>query len=237
MENRPLRSFGRIKSRALRDGAQNLMDEVLPRITFKELPQGKEVWLEIGFGGGEHLAHQAKNNPNVNIIGFEPFINGTVKLLREVEEHNLQNVLVHNGDAREVLEKLPESSVSRVYILFPDPWPKARHNKRRLIQKPLLDMLHKVMKDGAELRIATDHEGYAGWILREIFEHDGFEWTAKSKTDWQNEFDGHIKTKYQMKNMAKTVRPLFLRFVKLPKTPCYNPKNRVMVNSLRLPIK
>jgi tRNA (guanine-N7-)-methyltransferase len=212
--NKQLRSFGRLKSRKLRENPQRLMDEVLPKITYKELPTGKDIWLEIGFGGGEHLAHQAKNNPNVNIIGFEPFINGTAKLLREVEDNKLTNVLVHNGDARDVLEKLPDNVISKVYILFPDPWPKRKHNKRRLIQKPLLDMLYKAIKPGGELLIATDHEGYAQWILHEIFSHNVFEWQAKCKADWQNEFPGHIKTKYQLKNMAKTVRPLFLRFLK-----------------------
>ena len=205
--HKPLRSFGRIKSRRLHNNAQRLMDEVLPKITFKELPKDKDVWLEIGFGGGEHLAHQAKSNPNIFHVGFEPFINGTAKLLREVEEHKLDNVAVHNGDAREVIEKLPDNSVTKVFILFPDPWPKARHHKRRIIQENLLDMLARVLKPGGVVRAATDHAGYGEWILDKFASHKQFELvlnTHEAPAD-------HILTKYQQKGLAGH-NPIFLEF-------------------------
>ncbi len=207
--NKPLRSFGRLKSRRLRGNPQRLMDEVLPKITFKELPQGRKIWLEIGFGGGEHLAHQAKSNPDIFHVGFEPFINGTAKLLKEVEAHNLLNVAVHNGDAREVIEKLPAASVDKVFILFPDPWPKARHHKRRIIQKNLLDMLAKVMRQGGVVRAATDHAGYGEWIEEEFAKHASFKPILKT---YEAPAD-HIVTKYQRKGLAGN-NPVFLEFEK-----------------------
>ena len=205
--NKPLRSFGRLKARKLRGKPQALMDEVLPQITFKELPAGKEIWLEIGFGGGEHLAHQAKNNPGIFHVGFEPFINGTAKLLREVEDNKLTNVAVHNGDAREVIEKLPANSVAKIFILFPDPWPKSRHHKRRIIQNNLLDMLALALKPGGIVRIATDHAGYGEWILEKFASHSQFELvlnTHEAPAD-------HIITKYQKKGLAGH-NPVFLEF-------------------------
>ena len=189
------------------------MDEVLPKITFTELPHGKEAWLEIGFGGGEHLAHQAKSNPNVFHVGFEPFINGTAKLLREVESLGLTNVAVHNGDARDVIANLPNNSIARVFILFPDPWPKLRHHKRRIIQDNIIKMLAKVIKPGGILRIATDHAEYGEWILEKFAHHGSFKLALKS---YKAPAD-HIETKYQKKGLAGN-NPIFLEFEALIKT-------------------
>lgn len=208
-QNKPLRSFGRLKSRRLRDNSQRLMDVVLPAITFKELPADKEVWIEIGFGSGEHLAHQAKSNPDIFHVGFEPFINGTVKLLREVEENKLANVAVFNGDAREVIEKLPADSIAKAFILFPDPWPKSRHHKRRIVQKDLLDMLARVLKQGGVVRLATDHAEYGEWMQEKFAAHNAFKQILKTHEAPAD----HIITKYQKKGLAGH-NPVFLEYCK-----------------------
>lgn len=225
-QNKPLRSFGRLKSRRLRDNSQRLMDEVLPRVKLKchndengtmvivdprlNGNDTREVWIEIGFGGGEHLAHQARSNAEIFHMGFEPFINGTVKLLREVEEQNLTNVAVFNGDAREVIEKLPAGSISKAFILFPDPWPKARHHKRRIIQADMLDMLQRALKKGGVVRLATDHAEYGEWMQEKFAGHKGFKQTLKT---YEAPVD-HIITKYQRKGLAGN-NPVFLEYSKI----------------------
>ena len=189
---------------------QRLMAELLPKITFTQLPQNKTIWLEIGFGGGEHLAFQAKNNPNIFHVGFEPFINGTVKLLREIEQNNLTNVAVHNGDAREVIEKMPANSVNKIFILFPDPWPKAKHHKRRIVQENLLIMLAKVLKVGGIVRLATDHAEYGQWIEGKFATQSAFKQVLKTHDAPAD----HIITKYQQKGLAGN-NPVFLEYQKI----------------------
>src|SRR5262249_17480926 len=159
-------SFGRIKSRTLKPRQAALMETLLPRIALPDPKAGaidprslmsdaKEVWLEIGFGGGEHLAEQASRHPNTLIIGCEPFLNGVASALRHGDERNLANVRLHAGDARDVLGALPDASVERVFILFPDPWPKTRHHKRRLIQAETAAEIARVLKPGGRLRFVT----------------------------------------------------------------------------------
>ncbi|PIR31959.1 MAG: tRNA (guanosine(46)-N7)-methyltransferase TrmB [Alphaproteobacteria bacterium CG11_big_fil_rev_8_21_14_0_20_44_7] len=218
-EKKFLISYGRTKARKLTPNQQRLFDELLPKIQISlKNPalgwqnQSAETWLEIGFGDGGHLAHQARNNPNVNFIGCEPFINGAVKLLREIEDNNLQNIRIYTGDVRDLLEKTPENSISRIFILNPDPWPKTKHHKRRLIQKPLLDLLEKVLQPEGMLRIATDDEDYAFWILKEFMNHPKFLWTVRSKADWQNDPDDHIKTKYQKKAFKEGRKNIFIEY-------------------------
>ncbi len=136
------------------------------------------LWLEIGFGAGEHLAHQAALYPEVGIIGCEPFINGIATLLALVPPPQggapPNNIRIFNGDARLLIEKLPDASLEKVFILYPDPWPKARHHKRRLISKEFLNNLACVMKPGAELRLATDHGDYCTWMLERLLTHGGY---------------------------------------------------------------
>src|SRR5690606_3168564 len=153
----PLRTFGRIKSRPIKPRQAALVETLLPKIAFdpQEAPTPR-TWLEIGFGGGEHLAEQAARHPDVRLIGAEPFLNGVASALRHVEERGLTNVRLHQGDAREVLAALPDASVDRVFILFPDPWPKARHHKRRLVQPQTVEEIARVLKPGGALRFATD---------------------------------------------------------------------------------
>ena len=177
-------------------------------------PGKKEYWLEVGFGSGEHLIHQAANNPDIGIIGCEPYINGVAKLLGKIREQGLQNnIRIHHDDAREVTQKLPDACLSRVFILYPDPWPKARHHKRRLVSKPFLSELARLMKKGAELRLATDHGDYLTWMLEHTLSHPAFHWTAKSCEDWLEPWKDWIPTRYEQKRLAG--RPTYLTFVRI----------------------
>lgn len=199
---RALRSFGRRKGRRLRVGAQSLYDTLLPELLIRpplKLEAAREYWLEIGFGGGEHLAHIAATHPDVQMIGCEPYVNGIAGLLSQIDEQALTNIRLYTDDARDLLAGMPEASLSRAYILYPDPWPKARHHKRRLIQKPLLDALAHALKPGAELRIATDWSDYTTWILERLLIHPDFTWTASKADNWQQPWGGWIPTRYEQK--------------------------------------
>lgn len=167
--------------------------------------------LEIGFGGGEHLVAQAVANPATRFIGVEPFLNGVASCLRHIEEANAQNIRLHNGDARDVIARLPDASLDLVYILFPDPWPKARHHKRRLIQPEFLGELARAMKPGAELRFATDWANYASWALEYIVRDARFAWLAERAEDWRAAWPGHVPTRYEQKKLGDCA-PVWLRF-------------------------
>lgn len=168
------------------------------------------LWLEIGFGGGEHLAHQAALHPNIGMIGCEPYENGMADMLKHIDTHKLDNIRVFSDDARLLMEKLPEASIERVFILYPDPWPKSRHHKRRLVSTETLDMVARILKPGGLLRLATDHEGYATWILERLLAHNNFSWTANSCEDWLNPPSDWISTRYEQKALAG--RPTYLEF-------------------------
>ncbi|MBP9230234.1 MAG: tRNA (guanosine(46)-N7)-methyltransferase TrmB, partial [Phenylobacterium sp.] len=174
MENHPpLRSFGRLKSRPIKPRQAALMDSLLPSIRAPLddfdprtlAPTAREVWLEVGFGGGEHMAAQAARAPDTLIIGAEPFLNGVASALRHVDEAGLRNVRIHDNDVRELMARMPDACLDRVFVLFPDPWPKARHNKRRLIQAETIAELARLLKPGGRLRFATDWADYADWTL------------------------------------------------------------------------
>ena len=219
-----LRSFGRRRGRALSARQQHLLDVVLPRVA---LPLGEAcpaevaslfptrpaaVWLEIGFGGGEHLAWQAQANPQVGIIGCEVFEDGVVKLLSAIDAAGLSNVRVSNEDARGVLRWLPAASLDRVFILFPDPWPKRRHVKRRLINRALLDELARVMRPGGELRIATDIGDYLRTLLMAFHGHPAFAWNATGPADWRERGADWPGTRYEAKAVREGRRSYFLKF-------------------------
>ena len=172
----------------------------------------REVWLEIGFGGAEHLIAQAGANPGVGIIGAEPFEDGVVKALTAITERDLVNVRVHANDVRPLLRWLPAASIARTFILFPDPWPKARHAKRRLVSLPLLDLLDRVMTPGGRLRIATDIASYAGAILETVERHGAFAWTAARPGDWLSRPADWPATRYQAKAVAAGRKPYFFEF-------------------------
>ncbi len=230
-EAKNLRSFGRRRGRSLRTHAQELVGDLLPKLNIgieelkkwrneddmfpsSSIPQflNSPLWLEIGFGGGEHLAHQAELHPEVNFIGCEPYLNGIAGLLAHIEEKNLTNIRIYGDDARDLIAALPDNCLERVFILYPDPWPKARHNKRRIVSSELLDSLARVMKSGAQLRLATDSADYATWMLERLLAHPAFKWTAKSCADWLNPPPEWFSTRYEQKALAG--RPTYLNFEK-----------------------
>lgn len=218
----PLRSFGRIKSRALKPRQAALFDTLLPRVALPDpaagpidpaalMPGAAEVWLEIGFGGGEHMAAQAARRPDVLILGCEPFLNGVGSALRHIEDGGLTNVRLHADDARAVMKALPDASLDRVLILFPDPWHKARHNKRRLIQDESAAEIARLLKPGGRLRFVTDWKDYADWTLERLLKTPGLEWTADAADDWRVAPEDHVTTRYEEKRLGDTA-PIFLEF-------------------------
>ena len=173
----------------------------------------EEVWLEVGFGGGEHLLEQARANLSVGLIGAEPYQAGVDKLLSKLVDSDLARIRIYEGDGREIIAGLPDASLSRFFLLFPDPWPKTRHHKRRFVQMEMLDALARVMKPGAELRIASDDAGYIAWSLERLMAHPAFVWTAKGPADWKARPAGWPQTRYEAKALHGP--PAFLRFVRL----------------------
>ncbi|RZJ17196.1 MAG: tRNA (guanosine(46)-N7)-methyltransferase TrmB [Brevundimonas sp.] len=218
----PLRSFGRIKSRALKPRQAALFDTLLPTIALPDptlgpidlaalMPGAKQVWLEIGFGGGEHLAEQASRHPDALMIGCEPFLNGVGSALRHIDEGGLKNVRLHADDARDVMAALPDASLDRVMILFPDPWPKARHNKRRLVQDETVTEIVRLLKPGGRVRFVTDWKDYADWALERFNRHPGLSWMAEEADDWRTAPADHVVTRYEEKKLGDTP-PIFLEF-------------------------
>lgn len=172
----------------------------------------REVWLEVGFGAGEHLAAQAETHPDIGFIGCEPFLNGVAALLARIDAKGLVNIRIYNDDARFLIDRLAPATLSRVFILFPDPWPKARHARRRFIAADTLDALARVMAGGAELRIATDDPVCLRWALAALTDHEEFIWTAEKAADWQNRPADQPPTRYEEKARAKGASPVFLVF-------------------------
>ena len=216
--DKPLRSFGRRNGR-LRHNPQRLLDEVLPPLALKAepvaLPEGyTKRALEIGFGGGEHIAAQALHNPNTLYVGCEPYMPGVAKLLRVVEQQNIKNIRLYTDDARDFMAAQPDASIDEAFILFPDPWPKARHHKRRLITRAFLAELARLQPVGASLLIATDHVDYAGWILCELQHTPHYIWTAEKQGDWLSLPASWAETKYQRKTTAEGRAPLFFHLIR-----------------------
>jgi tRNA (guanine-N7-)-methyltransferase len=171
----------------------------------------RAVWLEIGFGGGEHLAAQAECHPEINLIGCEVFQPGIAKLLAHIERRHLDNIRIFANDARLMIAALRPSSIDRVFIMFPDPWPKRRHENRRFVSRATLDDLAAVMTDGAELRLATDDSNYLVWMLERLTEHPFFEWLVRGPRDWRNRPQDWPSTRYEEKARAAGRTPTFLR--------------------------
>src|SRR5438477_8240667 len=220
----PGRLYGRRRARPLRPGQRRLQQDLLPRLTIN-LPESvpldprllfpmpvRDVWLEIGFGAGEHLAEQAERHPEIGIIGCEVFEDGIVRLLGEVARRSLGNIRLFADDARLLLAALPPSSTGRVFILFPDPWPKRRHHKRRLVAPATLDLLAVAMSDEAELRLATDDRDYLAWLLEHTIAHPDFVWLARRPSDWREHPWDWPATRYEAKARAAGRSPAFLRF-------------------------
>jgi tRNA (guanine-N7-)-methyltransferase len=168
------------------------------------------VWLEIGFGSGEHLLWQAAQNPDIGFIGCEPFINGVASLLGAIEDRGLKAVRVHDGDAREVLSLLPDGGIARAFILFPDPWPKKRQAKRRLVSPALVNALARVLARGGELRFASDDVEYAGEALRAVNQNGAFDWLACKASDWRLRPEDWPETRYERKALSEGRKPVYL---------------------------
>lgn len=190
-----------------------------PKTLFPQVPE--DIWLEVGFGGGEHLAWQAQANPDIGFLGCEPFVNGLARLLKRAEDENLQNIRVFPDDARVLLAALPSASLGRVFLLFPDPWPKKRHHKRRFVSPEALRSLARAMKDGAELRMASDDMDYVGWMLRHLLAHPDFAWQATGPADWRTRPDDWPETRYGAKAARLGKPAAYLRFRRQPR--CHRP--------------
>jgi len=215
--------FGRRHGRTLRSGQKVRIGELLPRFVLT-IPQAgllepgaafsaskQAVWLEIGFGGGEHLAAQAECHPEIGLIGCEVFRPGIARLLAHIERRHLDNIRIFANDARLMIAALRPSSIDRVFIMFPDPWPKRRHENRRLVCRETLNALAAVMTDGAELRLATDDSNYLVWMLERLTEHPFFEWPVHGPRDWRNRPVDWPPTRYEERARAAGRAPTFLR--------------------------
>jgi tRNA (guanine-N7-)-methyltransferase len=218
----PLRSFGRLKSRPIKPRQAALMETRLPELRIPGgpvspaalMPDARETWLEIGFGGGEHMAAQAARAPDVLILGAEPFVNGVASAVRHIDEQGLGNVRLHDDDVRELISRLPDASLARVFILFPDPWPKTRQQKRRLVQPELVADLARTLRPGGRLRFASDVTSYVDSALERFTANPAFTWEAGRADDWRVPPADHITTRYEEKRLGDCA-PVFLDFVRI----------------------
>jgi tRNA (guanine-N7-)-methyltransferase len=207
VDRRRRKLYGRRKGPKLSAHQTELRRTLLKQVAFRaeisalsQFPNNvRELWLEIGFGAGEHLYQLAAENPDVGLIGAEPYETGVAKLLTKLANSSLNNVRIYEGDGRDIIAALPDASLSRFFLLFPDPWPKTRHHKRRFLQMEMLDELARVLKPGAELRFATDDKSYLPYALERLMAHPAFEWTAKGPRDWKVRPDGWPATRYEAK--------------------------------------
>lgn len=227
----PWRNFyGRFKGKTLRPEQQRRLDEDLPAlrvlgVDWEENPEraqidpsalfgGAPVWLEVGFGSGEHMVHQAQHNPNVGIIGCEPYVNGVAVAIGKIHAAGVSNLRLHPGDARDLFDVLPEGSLDKAFLLYPDPWPKARHHRRRFVTPEHLEPLHRALKPGAEFRVASDIPDYIRQAIEEI-PRAGFEWLAEGPADWREPWGDWLSTRYEQKALREGRVPHYLTFRRL----------------------
>ena len=227
----PIRSYGRRRAKGLRATRAGAMEEVLPGAEIKPPPPSgegegtvdpksfftftpKQVWLEIGFGNGEHLLQQALGNPDIGIIGCEPFVNGVSALCVGIRENNVKNIRIWPDDARPLMARLRPESLDRLFLLHPDPWPKTRHHKRRFVQTETLDEMARLLRPGAEFRMATDHVRLAAWLFEKTYFHPAFTWLASTANDWRRLPAGWPETRYGKKGVAQGRPPVYLTFQK-----------------------
>ncbi|MBX6424396.1 MAG: tRNA (guanosine(46)-N7)-methyltransferase TrmB [Variibacter sp.] len=220
----PRAFFGRRKGHRLRPHQQQLLDTLLPRLALdlaapapadlRSLfePPVDEVRLEIGFGGGEHLVAQAAAERRIGFIGCEPFVNGMAKALAAIEARALGNVRLHFGDAIALLPWLPDRALVRIFLLYPDPWPKRRHWKRRFIQPGRIADLARVLAPGGTFHFATDSADYAAWTLALMTQSADFEWTAERADDWRRPWPGYVSTRYEAKALREGRKSCYLVF-------------------------
>ncbi len=220
------RLYGRRQGHRLRPRQAELVETLLPRLSVSlDAPldlepvfgAGAEIWFEIGFGAGEHLCAQAAAHPEVGLIGAEPYLNGVASLLARIEREALSNIRILKGDARALLDMMAPASLARAFLLFPDPWPKKRHARRRFITQETLDRLAFVLKDGAEFRVATDIDDYCAWTLAHLTAHASFEWRAARPADWRARPADWPETRYEMKAKAAGRSCVYLTFRRTPR--------------------
>ena len=224
----PWRNFyGRLKGKSLRKSQKVYIDEDLAALSpgkvdwdvnpereaidLQGLFGDRPVWLEIGFGGGEHMVHQAARNPGTGLIGCEPYINGVAMLLGKIRDEGCENIRIHPGDVRDLFDVLPAKSVDRAFLLYPDPWPKKRHHRRRFVTPEHLEPLAQVLKPGAIFRVATDIPDYVRQTLQQVPKH-GFEWLAEGPADWREPWDDWLSTRYEQKALREGRVPHYLTF-------------------------
>ncbi len=226
----PWRNFyGRRHGKSLRKGQIAHLETTLQKlrpegVEWDENPQrrpldlvemfsgARPVWLEIGFGGGEHLLHMARLYPHVGFVGCEPFVNGVAMLVPRIAEEGLTNIRVHPGDARDLLDVVPEGGLDKAFLLYPDPWPKKKHHRRRFMNPEMLGPLARAMRPGAELRLATDIEDYVRHSLESVARMPEFEWTAERAADWREPWPDWTRTRYEAKAVREGRRPHYLTF-------------------------
>jgi len=221
-----LRTFGRRQGYKLKPRQQELVENLLPDLLLLPPEDGsqidpmtvfkkpvKEVWFEVGFGGGEHSAAQVENNPDIGLIACEPFINGVASLLNHVDNRGLQDrIRILDNDARPLLDVMPENSLNRMFLLFPDPWRKKRHSKRRFIGDENLDLVARVLKSGGEFRVGSDHMPYIDWTLEHMTRREEFEWICEGPDDWRTRPDDWPPTRYEQKALRQGKSCVYLRF-------------------------
>ncbi len=207
--------YGRRKGKPLRRHHLSLMDALLPRVAVDVAAPltgtGERRWLEIGFGGGEHLAHQAALHPDVTIIGAEPYLNGVAKLLADVDARKLANVRIHYGDARVLLDVLPDHCIERIYLLYPDPWPKERQKKRRFVNAANLAQFHRILKPDGVFFFASDIADYTAWTREHVATSKLFMETGAADQPYEN----WIRTRYEAKAIREGRTTQYLRMIKL----------------------
>lgn len=218
--------YGRQQGHKLRKHQQHLLETVLPKLQidlprsgqiapdtlFGDVPEA--VVLEIGFGGGEHLAARARQRPGTGFIGAEPFVNGVAKIVATIAAEELHNIRLHHGDARDLMECLPDGSLNGIYLLYPDPWPKKRHNKRRFVNDENIRQFHRILAPGAAVVFASDITDYVRWTLSAFQRHGGFQWTAERPGDWRTAPEGWPGTRYEAKAFREGRRAHYLEFCK-----------------------
>jgi tRNA (guanine-N7-)-methyltransferase len=216
--------YGRSKGKTLRSYHAHLVADLLPKLELAGVslaaPSGlfgfvpDRIELEIGFGGGEHLAMRAAEAPATGFLGCEPFINGVAKLLASIDGAGLSNIRIRAGDARALIESLPAAALDRIYVLYPDPWPKRRQQKRRLISPDMVAEFARVLKPQGELRFATDIDDYAGWTLKRFLASPAFVWEAARADDWRLPWAGWRPTRYEAKARLEGRGSAYLTFRK-----------------------
>ncbi len=208
--------YGRRKGKSLSKSKDSLIVNDLNKVKFTQdmLDPDKKHWLEIGFGGGEHITQQALANKDIQFIGAEPFINGVASLLQHIKQHNITNIAIWDDDVTTLMDKLPLQCIEQTFLLFPDPWPKLRHHKRRFVNATTITSLAKIMKIGATLTIASDHQEYIAWIIehmrKQMYFDAQFDYSSPPTLPPQNWY----QTRYEQKALNQNIRCTYMQFTR-----------------------